>query len=207
MIAEEELAFVVGTPEGIRRLRPRQRCAGAGHPHAPAPSSHQAVAVEHRMHRADRGARHLGPPLLQSLAEFRGAPARILLLEPHDRFLHGHRELIGMAIRPPAAIGQAVQPDRLIPLEDLVAGLARDAELVADPRHLLALEQAGDEPESLVHDVTLLPRHRPSHTLRGKVSPMSPEYGVTYLSGRTLNVFTGFAFACRRRPPPVDICP
>jgi hypothetical protein len=35
--------------------------------------------------------------------------------------------------------------------------------------------------------VTLLPRHHPSCALRGKVSPMSPEYGVTYLSGRTQN--------------------
>src|SRR5262249_3514285 len=46
--------------------------------------------------------------------------------------------------------------------EDLVAGLARNAELGAQRRHLLALEQAGDKPESLVHDVTLLPRHAPS---------------------------------------------
>jgi hypothetical protein len=29
-------------------------------------------------------------------------------------------------------------------------------------RHLLVLEQAGDEPRTLIHDVTLLPRHAPS---------------------------------------------
>jgi hypothetical protein len=34
--------------------------------------------------------------------------------------------------------------------------------LGAQRRHFLALEQAGDKPESLVHDVTLLPRHAPS---------------------------------------------
>jgi len=33
---------------------------------------------------------------------------------------------------------------------------------VRERRHLLALEQAGDKPESLVHDMTLLPRHAPS---------------------------------------------
>jgi hypothetical protein len=49
-----------------------------------------------------------------------------------------------------------------VAVEDLVAGLARDPELHAQRRHLLALEQAGDKPESLVHDVTLLPRHAPS---------------------------------------------
>jgi hypothetical protein len=32
--------------------------------------------------------------------------------------------------------------------------------------------------------VTLLPRHAPSSE-GAKVSPMCPEYGVTYLSGRT----------------------
>jgi len=42
----------------------------------------------------------------------------------------------------------------------------------------------GDKPESLVHDVTLLPRHAPSCE-EGKVSPMCPEYGVTYVSGST----------------------
>jgi hypothetical protein len=33
--------------------------------------------------------------------------------------------------------------------------------------------------------VTLLPRHAPS-ALGGKVSPMCPEYRVTYVSGSTL---------------------
>src|SRR5262249_16955022 len=50
--------------------------------------------------------------------------------------------------------------------------------------HLLALEQAGDKPEPLVHDVTLLPRHAPSCE-GAKVSPMWPVYRVTYVSGRT----------------------
>ena len=39
-----------------------------------------------------------------------------------------------------------MQPDCLIPLEDLVAGLAGDAELLAHSRHLLAVQQAGDDP-------------------------------------------------------------
>src|SRR5688572_16217223 len=41
----------------------------------------------------------------------------------------------------------------------------------------------GDRPESLVHDVTLLPRHAPS--CGGKVSPIRSEYAVTARSGRT----------------------
>src|SRR6185436_17210055 len=38
--------------------------------------------------------------------------------------------------------------------------------------------------EPLVHDVTLLPRHAPSPE-GAKVSPMCPEYAVTYVQGRT----------------------
>jgi hypothetical protein len=37
--------------------------------------------------------------------------------------------------------------------------------------HLLAFEQAGDKPQPLVHDVTLLPRHAPSSTKRAKCHP------------------------------------
>ena len=77
-----------------------------------------------------------------------------------------------------------LHPAVLVAVEDLVAGLARDPELGAQRRHLLALEQAGDKPEPLVHDVTLLPRHAPSCE-GAKCHPCAPEYGVTYVSGRT----------------------
>ena len=83
-------------------------------------------------------------------------------------------------------IAEGLHAAVLVPIENLVARLPRDPELGAEGRHLLALEQAGDKPEPLVHDVTLLPRHAPSCE-GAKVSPMCPEYGVTYLSGRTHN--------------------
>src|SRR5439155_20974466 len=82
------------------------------------------------------------------------------------------------------AIGERCDPAVFVPLEDLVPGLPRNAERGAQRRHLLALEPAGHKPEPLVHDVTLLPRHAPSCE-GAKVSPMCPEYCVTYLSGRT----------------------
>jgi hypothetical protein len=69
------------------------------------------------------------------------------------------------------------------------AGLPRDPELRAQERHLLAFEQPGDTPKPLVHDVTLLPRH--ALALGGKVSPMCPEYGVTYVARRTNQVPSG----------------
>ena len=42
------------------------------------------------------------------------------------------RQLVGVAHRPPRAIGQRLEPVLLVAIEDLVAGLARDAELPAD---------------------------------------------------------------------------
>src|SRR5262245_60222953 len=47
-IAEHELAFVVGTPEGVRNGRPRELAARGDVP-PPAPPMHQAVSIEHRM--------------------------------------------------------------------------------------------------------------------------------------------------------------
>src|SRR5881296_2987100 len=178
-IAELELAFVVGTPEGIRFRRARERRTGGRGPAAAAPLD-QAVAVEHRVDRTDRRQLHARDLLPELLPDLRRAPARVLALQPDDR----RRQPIRLPIRPPTAIGERSDPAVFVPLEDLVPGLPRNAERGAQRRHLLAFEQAGHKPEPLVHDVTLLPRHAPSCE-GAKVSPMCPEYGVTYLSGRT----------------------
>src|SRR5689334_12946946 len=90
-------------------------------------------------------------------------------------------------MRSPAAVIERADAAIFVAIENLVARLPRDAELGAQRRHLFALEQAGHKPEPLVHDVTLLPRHAPSCE-GAKVSPMCPEYGVTYLSARTLRI-------------------
>src|SRR4030095_16745570 len=87
-------------------------------------------------------------------------------------------------MRSPAAVIERADAAVFIAIENLVAGLPGDPKFAAQGRDLLALEQAGHKPEPLVHDVTLLPRHAPSCE-GAKVSPMCPEYGVTYLSGRT----------------------
>lgn len=142
-IAELELAFVVGTPEGIRRRRAGERGARGLGP-AAAPPLDQPVAVEHRVDGADRGQLHARGPLPQLLPNLRRAPARVLALQPDDRRLERRRQPIRLAIRPPTAIGKRPEPAVFVPLEDLVAGLAGNAECGAQGRHLLALEQAGD---------------------------------------------------------------
>src|SRR5262245_39730607 len=98
-------------------------------------------------------------PLPELFADLRRAPPRILPLEPDNHGLDRCRETIGLAKRPAAPIGERGQATVFVAVEDLIAGFAGDPELNAQRGHLLALEQAGDKPEPLVHDLTLLPRH------------------------------------------------
>src|SRR5205823_9418137 len=67
-------------------------------------------------------------------------------------------------------------------VEDLVAGLARNAERATDLAHRSAVQQPSDEPQALVHHRTLLPRH-----------PRSPEKGkgVTHVSGTICHLCLG----------------
>src|SRR5262245_61513036 len=71
-----------------------------------------------------------------------------------------------------APIAEGLHPAVLVAVEDLVAGLARNPELGAQRRHLLALEQAGDKPATLVHDMTVLPRHAPSRWGQSVTHPL-----------------------------------
>jgi len=111
----------------------------------------------------------------------RGAPMRLVAFEPDDQALDRVRQLIGVAHRPPRAVGQGFKPVFLVALENLVTGLAGDAELPADLRHRLPVQQAGDEPQAFLHHRTRFPRHphlppkgeKCCPWVRYKVSPMS----------------------------------
>src|SRR5229473_8573718 len=83
----------------------------------------------------------------------------------------------------------------LVALEDLVAGLARNAEHAADLAHRFAVQQPSDEPQALVHHRTLLPRHprlpgkggRCYPCVRYDLSPMSrAAHTANRTFGRTL---------------------
>ena len=90
--------------------------------------------------------------------------------------------------------GERLQPVRLPAGEQLVAGLARDAELPAERRHRLALQPAGDEAQTFFHDRTLSPRHphlpprkggKCNPCVRYVLSPMSPTaQGMTAYPGK-----------------------
>jgi retron-type reverse transcriptase len=70
----------------------------------------------------------------------------------------------------------------LIALEDLVAGLARNAERTTDLAHRFAVQQLSDKPQAFVHYQTLLPRH-----------PHLPPKGnrVTHVSGTICHLCLG----------------
>ena len=160
-IAEQKFALVVGTPERVRFASGGERRPGrAAAP--PAAMVHQAIAIEHGVDRADGGQLRSRELLPELLADLRRAPAGILPLQADDRGFNRRRQPIRLPVRPVAPIAEGLDPAIFVTVVDLVAGLARNPELGAQRRHLLALEQAGDKPESLVHDVTLLPRHAPS---------------------------------------------
>src|SRR5690349_20173046 len=123
---------------------------------------YQMIAIEHCVDGADGWQVRPRELLSKLLADLRRAPTGIFPLQTDDRRFNRCRQPIRLPVRAVAAIAEGLDPAVLVAVEDLVAGLPRNPERSAQRRHLLALEQAGDKPESLVHDVTLLPRHAPS---------------------------------------------
>ena len=107
---------------------------------------HQAVAVEHRMHGAlGRQAHVAGELAHQQFADFACTPMRLGALEVDDQPLHLVRQLVGIPYRPARAIAQRIEPMVPIAIEDLVAGLARNAELAAHLAQAFAIEKTGDK--------------------------------------------------------------
>ena len=144
-IAELELALEVGAPQvvGIGACRQR-RAVGAVAPDSGAVD--QAVAVEHRMHGAPGRQAHVAGKLAnEQFADFARAPMRLVALEIDDQPLHLVRQLVGIAHRPARAIGERLEPLIPIAIEDLVAGLAGNAEIAAHLAHALAVEKTGDK--------------------------------------------------------------
>src|SRR5215469_9286951 len=160
-IAELELALEVGAPQFVGCLALRQRCTSRP-PSRPARDLDQAMPVEHGVNGAFGGNPKIPvQPPDQQLADLARPPMRLVALGVYDQLLDLHRQLVGVAHRPAGAVGQRLEPVLLVAVEDLVAGLARDAELAADLRHPFPIKKPCDKPQALVHDRTLLPRHQP----------------------------------------------
>lgn len=127
----------------------------------------------------------------QQLADLARAPMGLFALAAQDEAFDLLGQLVGVAHRPPRAVGERLEAVLLVAIEDFVARLARDAELPADLAHRLAVEQTRDEPKTFFHNRTLLPGHStpPARLAWQEVSPMCPEQIVTHVSGRSLSTF------------------
>src|SRR5690349_7805329 len=91
----------------------------------------------------------------QELPNLARAPVRLYLLERDDLVFDLWRQLVGVAHWAPRPISQRFKALILIAGEDLVTGLARNAEFPADLRHRFAVQQPGHEPQTLIHHRTL----------------------------------------------------
>ena len=96
------------------------------------------MAIEHRMDGTFGRAGNTGEPAQQALPDFASTPAGVLLLYVQDEVFDLERKSVGAAIRASASVGQPLNPAFLVAIEDLVAGLARNAEFPAQFRHRLA---------------------------------------------------------------------
>jgi hypothetical protein len=98
------------------------------------------------MHGAPGRQAHVAGKLAnEQFADFARAPMRLVALEIDDQPLHLVRQLVGIAHRPARAIGERLEPLIPIAIEDLVAGLAGNAEIAAHLAHALAVEKTGDK--------------------------------------------------------------
>src|SRR5579863_5355577 len=83
---------------------------------------------------------------------------------------------MGVVNGPTASIRQPIEADPLIPVPDLVARLSRDPVFPTQLSHSFAFQETRHELHPLVHEATLLPRHR-------GVPPCHCRKSVTYVSG------------------------
>src|SRR5271166_731181 len=193
-IAQLELALEIRAPEIVGRSALGERRAGSAVARR-RERLDQPMTAQDRVHRALGGnAKVAIEPAHQKLADFAGAPMRLVSLERDDQSLDLRRELIGVADRPPRTVAQRLKALLLVPVEYLVAGLARNPELATDLAHRLAIQKPGDEPQTLIHDRTLLPGHRHlppgmpggrcHPCVRYKLSPMSRAAQIIGQGGR-----------------------
>ena len=145
MVGEHELALEVGAPELVRLAGPGEGCA-LSLVAPPSPSRDQAVSIEYGVDGADGGGLDPQFESAQLLADLGRAPGGVFLAQLEDPALELEGQLVGLAVGPAAAIGEALEADIAIAPVELVAGLAGDAELSAQHRHLVAFEQPGHEP-------------------------------------------------------------
>ena len=96
-VGEHELALVVGAPQVIGLTGNRQRRSRRSI--TPRSSAlDQVMAIEHRMHCADRRRVHIRVEAVELLPDLRRAPARLVLFQAHDPSFDLEGQLVGLAV-------------------------------------------------------------------------------------------------------------
>ena len=131
----------------------------------------------------------------------------MLLLDTQNGLLDLERRLVGVPIRAAGLVFEALDASIFIPTEDFIARLAADTKLTASHGHLLAFEEACNETKSLIHMVTLIPRHLeipPNAEMcnlcaRNKMEPMCPKAHFIPLRNHSNHWF--YVLLCSPIPP------
>jgi len=137
LIAEQELALVVGAPQFVGALAGGQSCALRPTPH-PAAALDQTVAIKHGMNGAFGRDGNTGEAPQQAFLDLSSAPAGVLALHVQNEVLDLKGKLVGVAIGTTTPIVQPLDPTLLVAIENLVARLAGNAKLPAKFRHRFA---------------------------------------------------------------------
>src|ERR1700719_2443968 len=117
---------------------------------------HQAAAIQHRMNSTFRGNGNTGEPAQQALTDFASTPAGVLVLYVQNEVFDLERKLVGVAIRTSASVREPLHATFQMPIEDLMAVVAEDANLPEMFRNRLPGSPASHKLQSFIHYRTLL---------------------------------------------------
>src|ERR1700722_8263826 len=104
----------------------------------------------------------------EALPDLAGAPVRFLALGRYDGRCNLLGQLVVISVGAPGPIREPLQSAFLIPVEDLVAGFARDLKLAAQRGHTFAVFEPNHESYAFVHNRTFLPCHPTPAPFQGK---------------------------------------
>lgn len=184
-IAGPELPLEVGGPDIVGVEHRGERFSGMPGEATSSPSHDEAMALENIVTGGAGGPVQVGMPSGEHAKQLFGAPGR-MAASAFEQNLH---DAGGTPVRTGAGLPRAILQTRgaFIPvaMKPLVGRLPADTEPLGQlgAREELTLI-IGDEPNSLVHGGTLLPRHRSTSCGAPsllEVSPMYLDYSVTHV--------------------------
>jgi hypothetical protein len=189
-VPSAELSLEVGRPQVVRRRRRDRHDARMLPLTTSSPVSHEPAAREQVSRRARRRpVLDLGMPAAQDVEQLPRAPVRVQPAELAQQLCQHGADLRRAGVRAPAAVDQPALAVLVEAGEPLVADAPAHPVALAELGHREPIAQrVGHELQSLIHGVTLRPRHRslPCRSPAMQVSrvlPMSLDYSVTYVPG------------------------